>query len=187
MRQLQEVQTSPVDGVVLRVTDSLQEVELELRGPEETPFAGGTFHAMLIFDDNYPTAPPKAYFKTKIFHPNISERGEVCVNTLKKDWSAEVGVRHVLAVLRCLLIEPNAESALNEEAGRLLLENYQEYFKRAQLMTSIHAGGPSGAKATTDGTAASAGQPAGLRESAEGTNAAADKKAADRKKALKRL
>ena len=27
------------------------------------------------------------YFLTKIFHPNISEKGEICVNTLKKDWN----------------------------------------------------------------------------------------------------
>ena len=28
-------------------------------------------------------------------------------------------------VVRCLLIEPNPESALNEEAGRLFMEDYQ--------------------------------------------------------------
>ena len=50
-----------------------------------------------------------------------------------------MGLRHILVVVRCLLIEPNPESALNEEAGKLLLEDYQEYFSRAKLMTSIHA------------------------------------------------
>lgn len=43
---------------------------------------------------------------------------------------------------RCLLIEPFPESALNEEAGKLLLENYEEYAKHAKLMTSIHAQPP---------------------------------------------
>ena len=28
---------------------------------------------------------------------------------------------------------------MNEEAGRLLLEKYEDYFKHAKLMTSIHA------------------------------------------------
>ncbi|CAG8528859.1 10388_t:CDS:2 [Paraglomus brasilianum] len=41
--------------------------------------------------------------------------------------------------VKCLLIIPNAESALNEEAGRLLLENYDDYAKHARLMTKIHA------------------------------------------------
>lgn len=47
--------------------------------------------------------------------------------------------RHILMIIRCLLIEPFPESALNEEAGKLLLGNYEEYAKHARLMTSIHA------------------------------------------------
>lgn len=44
------------------------------------------------------------------------------------------------------MIHPNPESALNEEAGRLLLEDYKEYASRAHLLTEIHAmGGTSGA------------------------------------------
>jgi ubiquitin-conjugating enzyme E2 S len=37
------------------------------------------------------------------------------------------------------LIVPNPESALNEEAGRLLLERYEDYASHARLITSIHA------------------------------------------------
>lgn len=83
--------------------------------------------------------PPKGYFVTKIFHPNVSAKGEICVNTLKKDWKPELGIRHVLLTVKCLLINPNPESALNEEAGKLLLEKYEDYCKRAALMTSVHA------------------------------------------------
>ena len=82
------------------------------------------------------------HFLTKIFHPNISKTGEVCVNVLKKDWKQDLELRHVLLVIRCLLIEPFPESALNEEAGKLLLENYEDYAKHARLMTSIHAQPP---------------------------------------------
>lgn len=35
---------------------------------------------------------------TKIFHPNISKSGEICVDTLKKSWKKEYGVSHVLVV-----------------------------------------------------------------------------------------
>lgn len=34
---------------------------------------------------------------------------------------------------------PNAESALNEEAGKLLLEAYDDYAARAKMITEIHA------------------------------------------------
>ncbi len=38
-----------------------------------------------------------------------------------------------------MLIVPNPESALNEEAGKMLLERYEDYAKHAKLITSIHA------------------------------------------------
>lgn len=38
------------------------------------------------------------FFLTKIFHPNIATNGEICVNTLKKDWNPNLGLRHVLIV-----------------------------------------------------------------------------------------
>ena len=76
---------------------------------------------------------------TKIFHPNVSAAGEICVNTLKKDWKSSYGIGHILVTVKCLLIHPNPESALDEEAGKLLLENYDSYCDRARLITSVHA------------------------------------------------
>ena len=61
------------------------------------------------------------------------------MNTLKKDWKPELGMTHVLTIVKCLLIHPNPESALNEEAGKLLLEQYDDYAKHARMMTDIHA------------------------------------------------
>lgn len=79
------------------------------------------------------------WFATKIFHPNVSSAGEICVNTLKKDWQSSFGISHILVTVKCLLIYPNPESALDEEAGKLLLENYESYCSRAKLITSVHA------------------------------------------------
>jgi len=64
--------------------------------------------------------------------------GAICVNTLKKDWTPETTVAHVLAVIRCLLIVPFPESSLNDEAGKLFMESYDEYSKRARLMADVH-------------------------------------------------
>jgi len=79
------------------------------------------------------------WFATKIFHPNVSSAGEICVNTLKKDWKSQYGIGHILVTVKCLLIYPNPESALDEEAGKLLLEDYESYCGRARLITSVHA------------------------------------------------
>lgn len=71
------------------------------------------FPLILTRSSHLPPAPPTlsaGYFLTKIFHPNVSASGEICVNVLKRDWKPDLGLRHVLTVIRCLLIEPNAES-----------------------------------------------------------------------------
>lgn len=65
---------------------------------EGTPFAGGIFRMRLVLGKDFPAVPPKGYFLTKIFHPNVGHKGEICVNVLKRDWKAELGLRHVLLV-----------------------------------------------------------------------------------------
>jgi len=119
--------------------ENICDVQAEYEGPSETPYEGGVFKMRLVFGSDFPRLPPKGYFITKIFHPNVSSSGEICVNVLKRDWNPDLGLRHVLTVIRCLLIEPNPESALNEEAGKLLLESFEEFATKARLMTDIHA------------------------------------------------
>ncbi|KAJ6864176.1 hypothetical protein NC651_034880 [Populus alba x Populus x berolinensis] len=110
-----------------------------LNGHAGTPYENGVFRMKLLLSHDFPHSPPKGYFLTRIFHPNIASNGEICVNTLKKDWNPSLGLRHVLTVVRCLLIEPFPESALNEQAGKMLLENYEEYARHARIYTGIHA------------------------------------------------
>lgn len=88
---------------------------------------------------DFPASPPRGFFLTKIYHPNVDmSQGAICVNTLKKDWTSETTFAHVLAVIRCLLIVPFPESSLNDEAGKLFMESYDEYAKRARLMADVH-------------------------------------------------
>lgn len=124
------------------------------------------------------------FFLTKIFHPNIRQpSGEICVNTLKKDWQPSHGIRHVLMVIRCLLIEPFPESALNEEAAKLMLEDYDEYFRRAKMFTGIHAK-PCRSLLPSEG-----GSAEGSSSAAENpaTKKAKSEKKMDKKKSLRRL
>merc|ERR1712110_645943 len=114
-------------------------VEAIIDGPADTPYFLGKFRVKLTIQKDFPQSPPLGFFLTKIFHPNVSSRGEICVNTLKKDWKSNLGLKHVLLTIKCLLIVPNPESALNEEAGKLLLERYDDYCTRAKLYTDIHA------------------------------------------------
>lgn len=110
-----------------------------MQGPTGTPYEGKYFLLKLVFSQEFPASPPRGFFLTKLYHPNIDPAsGAICVNTLKKDWTAETTICHVLAVIRCLMIVPFPESSLNDEAGKLFMESYDEFSKRAKLMAEVH-------------------------------------------------
>lgn len=139
-KELKNLDESPPEGIKVGVNDDdFSTIYADIEGPAGTPYENGVFRMKLVLSHDFPHSPPKGYFLTKIFHPNIATNGEICVNTLKKDWNPSLGLRHVLIVVRCLLIEPFPESALNEQAGKMLLENYEEYARHARLYTGIHA------------------------------------------------
>lgn len=68
-----------------------------------TPYVGGVFKVKLTLGKDFPQTPPKAFFLTKIFHPNVASNGEICVNTLKRDWKSDLGIKHILLVNQFLL------------------------------------------------------------------------------------
>merc|ERR1712227_553156 len=143
MKELSALTCDPPEGIKIYPNEEdITEIRASIEGPAGTPYAGGHFNMKLVLGKNFPQEPPKGYFLTKVFHPNVASNGEICVNTLKKDWKAELGIKHVLLTVKCLLIAPNPESALNEEAGKLLLEQYDDYSMRARMYTDIHAKPP---------------------------------------------
>ncbi|KAJ2761611.1 ubiquitin-conjugating enzyme E2 S, partial [Coemansia nantahalensis] len=172
-------------GISVQVGEgAVSEINATIEGPQDTPYEGGRFQVRLTIDDSFPDTPPRGVFVTRIFHPNVSEKGEICVNTLKRDWQKHYGIEHVLVTVKCLLIYPNPESALNEEAGKLLLERYDDYARHARLITSIHAR-PKAAAAPAAAPAASSDKPAAAN--AENNDPAAKKPVADKRKNLRRL
>ncbi|KAI9839830.1 MAG: hypothetical protein M1819_000020 [Sarea resinae] len=120
--------------------DDLTQLTILLAGPQGTPYSQGLWKLHLKIPEDYPRSPPKAAFRTRIWHPNVEEStGSVCVDTLKRDWEAKLTLRDVLMTISCLLIQPNPDSALNSAAGQLLQDDYEAFARQAKLMTSIHA------------------------------------------------
>lgn len=90
--------------------------------------------------EDYPKNPPKATFRTRIYHPNVEEStGAVCLETLKRDWDPKLTLKDILITISCLLIQPNPNSALNASAGALIQEDYEAFSTQAKLMARIHA------------------------------------------------
>jgi len=152
MKEMNEISSNSPEGIKVQINDvDVTDIQALIQGPEGTPYAGGVFRVKLVLARDFPHSPPKAFFMTRIFHPNVAPNGEICVNTLKKDWKPDLGIKHILLTIKCLLIVPNAESALNEEAGKLLLEDYADYSQRAKMWTEIHALHPKKTDVEDDG------------------------------------
>jgi ubiquitin-conjugating enzyme E2 S len=149
LREIAQLVQAPPEGFTVDATDDYMHINAVLTGPEDTPFAGGQFRLRLDVPDDYPHSALKGTFDTPIFHPNVSPQGDICVNVLKREWREDVTLRHVFMIIRCLLIEPYAESALNPDAARLNMEDYAAYASRAKLLTSIHAA-PKAPQATAE-------------------------------------
>eukprot|EP00933_Yihiella_yeosuensis_P038114 TRINITY_DN32074_c0_g1_i1.p1 TRINITY_DN32074_c0_g1~~TRINITY_DN32074_c0_g1_i1.p1 ORF type:complete len:197 (-),score=40.04 TRINITY_DN32074_c0_g1_i1:204-794(-) len=180
MRHLSAVQQEKLDGVhYIQNNEDPMDVQAIIEGPTQTPYEGGSYRLKIVIGAEFPAQPPRAVFLTKIFHPNVSPTGDVCVNTLKRDWDPQNwSISHILQVIRCLLIVPFPESALNEEAGKLFMESYNEYFSHAAMINKVHAMATSEAQAA-DGEANG--------EEAEQAKQKAQKQAQKSKKTLKRL
>lgn len=74
-----------ISGVnVLTVSDSLTHLRGTIVGPKDSPYEGGVFHVDIRIGEQYPFAPPKMQFITKVWHPNVSSQtGAICLDILK--------------------------------------------------------------------------------------------------------
>ena len=140
-RQQQELLKKSPDCVTPIINDEDPiDIQADIEGPQGTPYEAGIFRVKLFIPSEFPQLAPKGYFMTKIFHPNVSEKGEICVNTLKRDWNPKQwSLYNLFEVIKCLLIVPFPQSSLNEEAGKMFMDNYDEYFRVAKMLTEIHA------------------------------------------------
>ena len=77
-----------------------------LMGPTDSPYEGGIFSLDINFPPDYPFSSPKVTFRTRIYHPNIDARGNICLDILKDRWSPALTVGKVLLFYLFLINRP---------------------------------------------------------------------------------
>ena len=121
------------------VKDSLTKWKATILGPMGSPYEGGIFELDIKFTDDYPFKAPQVKFITRIYHPNINSRGEICLDVLKSQWSPALTMDKVLLSICSLLTDPNADDPLDPEAAKLYKNDRAEYEMIARKMTREYA------------------------------------------------
>merc|ERR1712130_876858 len=119
--------------------DNLRYFDVEMAGPSQSPFEGGTFKLELFLPEDYPMAPPKVRFLTRIYHPNIDKLGRICLDILKDKWSPALQIRTVLLSIQALLSAPNPDDPLANDVAELWKLNEPEALKNAKEWTRKYA------------------------------------------------
>lgn len=110
-----------------------------MNGPIDSPFEGGKFTLDIVFPLEFPFKPPIIKFKNKMYHPNISTIGLICLDILKDQWSPALSIFKVLLSINSLLADPNPNDPLNPDVATVYKNDRDFYNKMAREWTQNFA------------------------------------------------
>jgi ubiquitin-protein ligase len=132
MESFPQIVENPVDGVLaVPQTNNHLVWDAVIFGQEDTAFAEGIFRFTIDFEDHNTHKPPIMQFKSPMFHPNISEEGEMLLEQIEIEKRSNIKL--VLTKIQSLLTEPFLNTQVNPIARRLFEENRPDYEKRVRV------------------------------------------------------
>ena len=111
-----------------------------VKGPDDSVYQGGKFQIDIKIPDKYPYIPPKMFFDTKLWHPNVSSvTGAICLDILKDEWSPALSIRTALLSIQSLMWTPEPDNPQDAVVAKQYKENKEEFDKTARKWTAEHA------------------------------------------------
>jgi len=107
---------------------------------ENPPYSKGAFRIDINFPAEYPFKPPKITFKTKIYHPNIDEKGQVCLPIISpENWKPATKTDQVIQALVALIHDPEPEHPLRGDLAEEYTKDRKKFIKNAEEFTKKYA------------------------------------------------
>ncbi|CAN0913589.1 Ubiquitin-conjugating enzyme E2 36 [Linum grandiflorum] len=142
LEETQRLLSEPAPGISASPSEeNMRYFNVMILGPTQSPYEGGVFKLELFLPEEYPMAPPKVRFLTKIYHPNIDKLGRICLDILKDKWSPALQIRTVLLSIQALLSAPNPDDPLSENIAKHWKSNEAEAVETAKEWSRLYASG----------------------------------------------
>lgn len=107
---------------------------------DQPPYNKGAFRIEINFPAEYPFKPPKITFKTKIYHPNIDEKGQVCLPIISpENWKPATKTDQVIQALAALITDPEPDHPLRGDLAEEYTKNKSQFMKKAEDHTKKNA------------------------------------------------
>jgi len=114
--------------------------------PGEGYWKEGIFIFLIMIPEEYNIKPPHVCCETKIWHPNISENGEVCLSLLREHtldgsgWAPTRKLKDIVWGLNSLFTDLlNFDDPLNVEASELYFKNKESFRRRVEDYITLYA------------------------------------------------
>ena len=124
-----------------------------IKGPEGSPYAGGTFRLHILLPLEYPFKPPQVHLRTRVLHPSMDiaqvmqEKRYYLLEELLTPgwggWGPHATIATVLEGIYELLRDPtsaaSADNPLHAGIAHLCRTDKAEFDRQARECTRLHA------------------------------------------------